>query len=81
MNNNTFTFDPMKIINETYETEMAKVQQKLQKWDEEHPLPKPDPVKEGKFSIEEVRELLHSGMTLAEIKEMEAKQIERALSK
>ena len=76
MNDNTFTFDPMKIINETYETEMAKVQQKLQKWDEEHPLPTYNPADEVKFSIEEVRDLLHSGFTLKEIREMEAKMVE-----
>ena len=78
---NNINFNAGEFMRKCMNEEWEKMQQKLQKWDEEHPLPKPDPREDLKFSIEEVRELLHSGMTLAEIKEMEAKQIERALSK
>lgn len=74
MNNNGITFDPMQTIQKTYKTEMEKMWQKLQKWDEEHSIPKPNPRDERKFSFEEIRKMLHEGFTMAEIKEMEAKK-------
>lgn len=69
---NNITFDPMETIKNTFESEMTKLQQKLQKWDDEHPISIPNLKDEKKFSIEEVRELLHKGLSLAEIREMEA---------